>query len=128
MLNFGVHLLLQDVLLVFHVDDEDELAVVLLHGGEEQGAADVGGGEHHGGGEKGELEEFFSLKIFQLILCRYKQTDQHLQPLGRGGAIKIFSQRISAGLYIKNTHNDFNGCTSRISLSISLNFTIFAVF
>ena len=75
MLNFGVHLLLQDVLLVFHVDDEDELAVVLLHGGEEQGAADVGGGEHHGGGEKGELEEFFSLKIFQLILDTNRQTN-----------------------------------------------------
>ena len=94
MLNFGVHLLFLDVLLVFHVDDEDELAVVLLHGGQEQGAADVGGGEHHGGGEKGELEEFFSVKDISADI-RYKQTDQQLQPFGRGGAIKIFTPRIS---------------------------------
>ena len=35
---------------------------------------------------------------------------------------------LQAGLYIKNTQNDFNGCISRISLSISVNFTIFALF
>ena len=34
----------------------------------------------------------------------------------------------TAGLYIKNTHNNFHCCTSRISPSISVNFTIFALF
>ena len=32
------------------------------------------------------------------------------------------------GLYIKNTHNDFHGFTSKILPSIFVNFTIFALF
>ncbi len=55
-------------------------------------------------------------------------------PFARGAGcrwraqVQVGEGQVHAGLYIKNTHNNFHGCTSRISLSISVNFTIFTLF
>ena len=65
-----------------------------------------------------------SYQTIYLPKMRLKADPNLISSWSKSDLFHKLTINIKSGLYINNTHSDFHGCTSRISLSISVNFTI----